>query len=372
MNSLTLRTLRATLAAGAALALLAGCSTTAPTPVASPTAASVAPTPTPTVEAVSSPQPLIDLTCDELGAALPLASTFATMVTSQNRAITEYRAAQYFPSAFEVRSAGGLVCEWSNGLPDAPFGGNFPDYAGVTVFVLPEPGVQWDKYVERRNITGDRLLSCYTLDGEGMCFLDELGANRWIAVTVRGAVSESAASTLTTSAVDAVTAAGPGGAPWTVPAGTLALADDCTTYIDSAEAQVAVGIVEPLFVYETGEVVFDIDGAAEAIDPGLLCKLGFENDEAGVGFFTILRGGEWGWNDVKSAIGATPLELEGLGADNEAWLRCGPGIDWCNADLIIGGNWISIELAKHDFGGPYDIRAAAQAVAATIVRNVVP
>ena len=103
--------------AGATLLVLTGCTPPAPTPVASPTVESATPTPTPTVEPVSAPAPRIDLTCDQLAAALHLAATFAAPVSSVSRAQTEYGAHPGRPEEYVVRSAGGLVCEFSNGEP---------------------------------------------------------------------------------------------------------------------------------------------------------------------------------------------------------------------------------------------------------------
>jgi hypothetical protein len=39
---------------------------------------------------------------------------------------------------------------------------------------------------------------------------------------------------------------------------------------------------------------------------------------------------------------------------------------------VIGGNWVELYLSEDDFGGAFDQRAAAQAIAAEVVANVLP
>ena len=358
--------------AGATLLLLTGCAPSAPTPVASPTAESATPTPTPTVETVSAPEPRLDLTCDQLAATLPLSATFATPVSSVSRARTEYGAHPGRPEEYVVRSVGGLVCEFSNGQPQSRVRGGNPAYVGVRVLVLPEPGAQWDRYVDYYGIDATGTPFCSTSSGSPSCQLDALVANRWVDVVLYGAVSEAAGSTLANAVATAVSSAGAGAAPWSPPSDTLALPDECGAYISGASLQAITGVTIPVAPVASVGGGWSLWAGAEVIDDSPSCSLAFEGYEYGIGTLNVLRGGEWAWDEARTLVTSTPVTVAGLGADDEAWLRCGPADAWCIVDLLLGGNWLELYLYEDDFGGAFDQRAAAEAITAEVVANVVP
>jgi hypothetical protein len=363
---------RRALAAGAALALLAGCSTTAPTPVASPTAASVAPSPTPTVEAVSAPQPLIDLTCAELGAALPLDSTFATAVSEQNRANSEYQAWPSSPEAFLVRQLGGLVCEFSNGEPDSKIAGSSEAYVGVNIYVLPDAAEQWAGHVERSPDWAGAPVRCSSLAGGFFCVVDGFGSDRWVEVFVKGALTESAGTTLANAALALVTTAGSTDARWAPPSDTLALPDRCDAILAEAQVQAATGSTRPFQVVLVGGLPWGLYGGAQAKDPTIKCAIGLGDEESYIGDITMQPGGEWAWAEAQTLVNSTRITIAGLGPDDEAWLRCGPAEEWCIVDLVLGHNWIEVYVQGYEVIGAFDHRAAVQALAVDVVGNILP
>ena len=362
------------LAAASALLLLAltGCTPGTPTPTATPAAiASPRPTPTPapTVEPISAPEPRIDLTCAELGDALPLAGSFIEPVAAISRAATEYGAYPSRPEEYIVRSAGGLVCEFSNGQPQSRVLGPIPAYVGVRIFVLPDPGAQWDRYVSYYGISGDRDAYCAASSN---CYLNALGGSSWVDGIVVGAVNDAAGTAVLDAALSAVTTSAPGAAPWTPPAGTLALPDDCATYIDGPELQSASGLSRVFDPTSYGGGGWSLFAGASAIDRSPSCFWAFEFADAGIGSLKVLRGGEWAWAEAREIVGSAPIAVAGLGADDEAWLRCGAGDSWCVVDLMLGGNWLELYLTDEDPGEPFDRRTVIQSIAATVVANVVP
>ncbi|MEN9620311.1 MAG: hypothetical protein RL499_504, partial [Actinomycetota bacterium] len=330
------------------------------------------PTPTPTVGPVSAPEPRLDLTCDELAAALPLAATFATPVSSVSRAQTEYGAHPSRPEEYVVRSVGGLVCEFSNGAPQSRVRGGNPAYTGVRVLVLPEPGAQWDRWVDYYGAAAAGTPSCYTSSGRAACQLDALVSNRWIDVALDGAVTEAAGAALANAVAAAVTGAGAGAALWTPPADTLPLPDDCGAYISGASLQAITGVSVPVESISTYGGGWSLWAGAEVIDDSPSCFLQYADADAGIGSLDVLRGGEWAWAEAQSIVGSTAITVAGLGADDEAWIRCGAGDAWCVVDMVIGGTWVELYLWEDDFGGAFDQRAAAQAIATEVVANVLP
>ena len=372
MSTVTHPLSRAAIVAGAALLLLSGCTPGTPTPTASPAveaSATPTPTPTPTVEPISAPEPRIDLTCAELGAAMPLASSFIEPVTEVSRAATEYGAYPARPEEYIVRSVGGLVCEFSNGQPQSRVLGPAAGYVGVRLFVLPEPGIQWDRYASYYGVAGDRDAYCAASSN---CFLNALGGSTWVDGTVVGAVNDAAGTAVLDAALAAVTAAGPGAAAWAPPAGTLALPDDCTAYIDGPTLQAATGQSTALDPYSGFGGGWSLVAGAFEIDGSPQCFWAFEFADAGIGTLDVIRGGEWAWSEAREIVGSAPITVAGLAEGDEAWLRCGPADAWCVVDLVLGGNWLELHLNDDEFGEPFDRRAAIQSIAATIVANVTP
>ena len=376
MNTSTRPRQCAALVVTAALLFLAGCTPEAPAPIASPTSAPASPTstPSPTIDTVSAPQPRIDLTCDDLAASLPLTSTFSTAVSPRSRAKTEYSAQPSRPDEYIVRSVGGLVCEFSNGQPEGASVYN-PAYVGVRVVVLPEPGAEWERYIALVEDSDNAGGACIPDDvGTTRCSLRVLSANRGIEVYIAGAVSEAAGTALADAALSAVTSAGPGGAAWTPPAETLSLPAECETYITGASVQAITGLATAFTVISVrgGAGGYNLRFAAEEINGSPACFFRFALDDGGLGSLYVLRGGEWAWAEAQTIVGATPITVAGLGADDEAWLRCGPADAWCVVDLMLGGNWIELYLTPIQTEDPFDRRTAVQAIAATVVANVAP
>jgi hypothetical protein len=364
---------RTAIVAGTALLLLSGCTPGTPTPTASPTAeASASPTPTPTVEPISAPEPRVDLTCDELGAALPLAASLVQAVTSVSPAETEYGAYPARPEEYVVRSVGGLVCEFSNGQSQSGVLGSTPTYVGVRILVLPDPGAQWDRYVDYYSVPGTRDSYCVAESLGSTCYFNGLGGGRWVDTVVVGATDDLAGMAVIEAAFTAIATAGPGAAAWTPPADTLALPDACDAYVSPAQLQAATGLSTPLATYGSGGGGWSLRGGAQAIDGSPSCFWAFEFADAGIGTLDVLRGGAWAWAEAQDIVASAPITVAGLDEGDEAWLRCGPSDAWCVVDLVLGGNWIELHLWEDDPGEPLNRRTAIQDIAAVVVANVTP
>ena len=92
----------------------------------------------------------------------------------------------------------------------------------------------------------------------------------------------------------------------------------------------------------------------------------------GIGFLSTLPAGAWAWAEASEFLDSPApeaLEVTGLPASDEAWLRCSPDDSTCVVDLILGGNWIQATLDQADptFGEQYDVRDAATKIAEAIV-----
>ena len=250
--------------------------------------------------------------------------------------------------------------------------GSNPAYTGMRVLVLPEPGAQWDRYVDYYGATAAGTPSCYTSTGRTACQLDVLVSNRWVDVALDGAVTEAAGAALANAVAAAVTGAGAGAAVWNPPADTLALPDACTAYISGATVQAITGLTVPIEPVPRFGGGWSLWAGAEVIDGSPSCYFVFDGLETGIGTLDVLRGGEWAWAEAQTLVSSTPVTIAGLGSDDEASIRCGAGDAWCIVDLLVGGCWLELYMYEDDFGGAFDQRAAAQAIAAEVVASVLP
>jgi len=347
-----------------------------PAPAESPTPTEA--TPTPTAEALSVPEPVIGVTCAELLPAAAVAAAFPDTLAVADAAHSTLAAGAAIVPAYVARSLGGIACEWNNGQVYSGSRGNNPDYSGVRVIVLPNAGAQWDRYVEYYGSDGLGLfcgeaLAPYPLGCEG----NDLVGGHWVETTFFDASSAGAATTLHSTILAAVGAAGPGADPWTPPANTLALPPTCDAIVSTSTVQSALGVAESL-VASGPAGGWSLRAGADVNAAVVNCNWLYFDADAGVGNLRVLPAGSWAWAEAFPALtvpsAPEPLVVTGLEADDEAWMRCASGNAECVVDLVIGGNWIEFEVWAEDGLGRVtaDRRAGASTIAQAIVASLRP
>jgi len=203
------------------------------------------------------------------------------------------------------------------------------------------------------------------------CTTDELVGTTWVEVIALGAATTDSADALGDAAVAAVSDAPVVAEPWTPPSETSALVTECVGIISNEAIQEATGQTVPLrSVAPAGG--WSIDAGAEENWGGPRCAWQYENLDVGIGFLSTLPAGAWAWAEASEFLDSPApeaLEVTGLPASDEAWLRCSPDDSTCVVDLILGGNWIQATLDQADptFGEQYDVRDAATKIAEAIV-----
>ncbi len=368
--------LRRTAALPAAVAImavlaLAGCTPPSPssTPTPSPSGAAPSPTgsatPTPEPEALS-PEPVLDLDCGDLTTA-SLSGVLPGDRTPRDPGVSIMNALPTIAPVYSIRSLGGIACEWSNGVAFSPQRGFAPGYQGVRVFVLPNGTAQFDRYVDYYGSAG---LSCSS-DGS-FCESNDLVGTTWIGMRVEGGSSATAASALVGEIAGVVSAAGPGADPWVPPTGTADLPTSCAGIVPDATVSSALGVGVP--VQSVGPAGgWSLEAGADVQNGTVRCSWLYLDSDSGVGAMGALHGGAWAWAEARPSLTApsVPAELavSGLGADDEAWIRCASDGSTCTVDLVIAGNWIEFSLWPPDWapGPAFDRRAGAEALAAAIV-----
>ncbi|MEQ1737249.1 MAG: hypothetical protein ABL886_12695, partial [Rhodoglobus sp.] len=323
------------------------------------------------IDPLAGPESVFGIGCDSLLSPASVAGALATPVSAIDAGVADMNSSLRISRTFAVESLGGLACEWNNGQPNDLYpGGTNPAYIGVQVLVLPNAGSQWARFEAYYSGSGAVGMSCATHLTPTYCELNQLVGTSWVQATISGA-SEATAAALGAEAVAAVSAAGPGAAPWAPPAGTLALPATCEGLVATATVQSALGVSTTL-VASTDGGGWSLWAGARENWGGPRCNWLYEFSDSGVGFLASLPGGAWAWNEVRSAItfptAPTSAAVAGLAPGDEAWVRCVASDGSCVVDLVIGGNWIEVRM----WSDVADPRGGALAVAAAIVATLTP
>lgn len=346
-----------------ATVLLTAC--TSPTPAPSATVTST-PTPEPTVTALASePLPRFDLACDDL--VPPPATAFRAPVAPRDPIATYAGATGYLPRLSAIQAIGGLVCEWSNGQPQASVTGANPDYTGIVVSILPDASEQWARYASTYGITGSRDFRCAST---ASCGGDELVGEYWLTAEADGVADEAAidsALAAIASALGNLPASRPIAAP---PTGTVPLGADCTSLVGLSEVSAATGLADDLqALYAHGG--WSPYAAAEQELLVHHCFWSHWGQEVNIGGAAAIPGGAGlGLHYLEVATApttATPLDVDGLAAGDSAWQRCSGST--CFVDVIAGGNWVQFSLDEAA-GFPSGMDAAKHAIASAILRTM--
>lgn len=352
--------------AGAALmcalgvGLLASCASvaSAPVPSSSGSPAAIA-TPDPTPTRPSRPEPLLDLTCDDLATA-----SLATLLpdTTPRDPVLDPLDRPTIPSALSVRSLGGLACEYSNGVPHDPFGAPGTSSIGAWVALLPDAAEPYETW---RVGYGDGNMRCPSEYG---CSSNVLIGTTWVSIHIEGVANTEAARSFQDEVSAAVAAAGPGAAPWTRES---TLPATCWDIVPDADVATALGLDVPIHS-QPPHGGWSLEGAADERFGGARCWWGLPTSELGPGSISALPDGRWALDEYRPHLvePATPerVEITGLAPEDEAWLRCAPDESTCTLDLGIGRDWIRVHLVSPDAteAPPFDRRAGALALGAAI------
>ena len=373
----------------AALAL-AGC---AQEPAAAPSARATA-SASVTPAAATEPSPSRDLACPDLSSAAQATALAAQPVASVDPALYENVDSRYtsdgvttetgmLPS-FTIQQGGGLSCEWSNGKYHDTGSTSASDYAGLRVQVLFDRG-------DTKPYGADFDPGPVCDSGSSCRFTKALTDGSWLIVALQlpwdlnnvTHPDTTAMLAAFTTAVDgmktAIAAAKPTGSTWT-PAGTLLMPTECAGVITPDEVKGALGLPYGLMTSH-GDGYATADAVAQQQSGDSCSWTSATDDHDGyVGGLAFLRGGAWAWKKAQqlpSALGARQaLDLPGLTAKDQAWVRCDAAHTSCIADLVVGGNWIELTLALSrqsvaGYGIPTVDRLAAITILATDVVAVI-
>jgi hypothetical protein len=337
-------------------------------------------TPSPTVEPVALPEPLVDATCDELAPiALVQGALSAETVPAATRP-PEFE--NYFPLPdSSLEQAGGISCVWSNG---SEYG------LGMLIEVLPNAASEWERALPQllqiddnaeqfgvlSNSFGDSsTTNCASYDvGEGFygnCFYDILVGDYWASVHIEAEhyyepeepQAQFAVQILESVAAVLATLESP--EPTWRPAEDSFAPDRCDSLVSLELMRTATA--DPSLVEDLSVPPLTAQGDATARVAGTLrCKWsGATPDVYSQADIVVQPGGAWAWDG--SAPPATLLEgelarIDGLG--DAAWGGCEtPPRTNCEIDMLINDSWVVIHAAQGDVAALMPVASALVAAA---------
>jgi hypothetical protein len=245
---------------------------------------------------------------------------------------TQYAAFPVIPRNAAIAQVGGLLCEWSNGIPYSSATGA-SGFAGIQLSVLPDAATGWDTLVAQYGydpVTGNAY--CY----DEVCGFDVFADGYWFSAEMflpPGGGNLADVEALADHLRGEAAGFGAPAAPWSPPGEPVT--DDCADFIPAA-------------------LVDDIYGAGHSLSPesagggwSLWAEASQRNQDGGCGWFyaaealTVewLNGGAW-LADELGASGGTPVAIADLAEGDSATIEC-VSPDHCRVTLTIDGTWIS-------------------------------
>jgi hypothetical protein len=367
------------------LALLTGCTVPAvpiqgePSPSAAAPAASAPATPAP---GAVLPVSRLDLDCADLVPEELVADTVAASVVAVPYGSSGPGAG---PLGSAVEQLGGNACAGTDPSTAAPVDGSGASVPGYSVFVLPDAIEQYTRYAEMYPgvITGDGAAygdsaggACFGRGAESQCSSSILVGSTWIEVALTGISADAALSDsgvaarvapLIQSIVTTVADAPAPGPVWTIPAGTVALPEDCATYATVDDVRTAFDRPEELWVGPTGGGGWSLPAGAWTMAGAQRCAWLLAGSDVAVVVLEALPGGVWAFDAAAErrtqAQPADAVDTAIPGVERVVF-GCDAVLGTCTLDTVIGGNWVQFSADTPPDDDPDTVRDRLIRVAA--------
>jgi hypothetical protein len=329
---MTMPRILALAAAASLIAVLTACDPGAPTPSDSDSATPVA-TASPTREATADrPVPRFGDGCAALVPDVLITALVPGAADPHDLLATQYAAFPVIPRNASIAQVGGMLCEWSNGVPYSSATGA-SGFAGIQLSVLPDAATGWEALVAYYGydpVAGNAF--CY----DEVCGFDVFADGYWFSAEMylpAGGGTLANVEALAGHLRGEAAGFGAPAAPLSPPGEPVT--DDCAVLIPAA-------LVED--VYGAGHSL------SEESDGGgwsLWAEASQRNQDSGCGWYSAaqvfavewLNGGAWLAAELGATAG-TPVAIAELAEGDSATLEC-VSPDHCRVTLTIDGTWIT-------------------------------
>jgi hypothetical protein len=294
------------------------------------------------------PVPSINIDCTKLASATNPFAAFSTPVTQRYAAVSELTVNPILPSAEVIRTAGGLACEWTNGL--YLDGGWTAAPVGVRVEYLPYAASGYWRWaaVFGGTTTSPESFFC----GTSYCQLATSEGGDFLIVGIQNArsvaIAESLARRISTALQLGATT------PFVAPHYAAELDHTCEQIVRPVAWRSAVNA---LAVPRT----FPIPPGWGPVNNAMLvarapaCAYTDATGVHGVGLLSTMPGGRWSFILLSSLLTApgplTAIRVPGMRAGDTAFTRCDAAHEHCILDALIATHWVQVNLLSRADGG---------------------
>ena len=284
--------------------------------------------------------------CTKVASATNPVAAFATPVTQRYAAVSELAVNPILPGAEVIRTAGGLACEWTNGL--FLDGGWTTAPVGVRVEYLPYASSGYWRWAALSGVTTPESFFC----ASGYCQLMNSTGGDFLYVGVQGArstaVAESLARRISTAIQLGATTA------FVPPVYAAQLDHTCEEIVRPVVWRAAVGSSPALRTFAVPPGWGPVNSAMlTARAPA--CAYTDATGARGAGLLSTMPGGRWSFLTLSSLLTApgplTPIAVPEMRAGDTAFTRCDAAHSHCILDALIATHWVQVNLLSVADGG---------------------
>ena len=293
------------------------------------------------------PVPSLNMDCTKVASATNPVAAFATPVTQRYAAVSELAANPILPGAEIIRTAGGLACEWGNGV--ALDGGWTSAPIGVRVEYLPFAASGYWRWASWGSITTPDSFFCTT---SNYCQLMSSEGGDFLYVGVQNARNEVVAQSLARRISTAIQLGAT--TPFVPPHYANELDHTCEQIVRPVAWRAAVGA---LAVPRTSPIPpgWGPVNNAMLIARAPACAYTDLTGAHGVGLLSTMPGGRWSFILLSSLLTTpgplTPITVPGMRAGDAAFTRCDAAHEHCILDALIATHWVQVNLLSRADGG---------------------
>ncbi|TAL42524.1 MAG: hypothetical protein EPN91_08070 [Salinibacterium sp.] len=247
------------------------------------------------------------------------------------------------PDAEIIRQAGGLVCEWSNGLPIYDDSARSEGSVGVSVEYLPfAASGYWRWVVGDPALDPPETFNCLP----DSCILASSIGGDYLMVTIEGAISDAVAERLAHEIRVALQLGQK--TPFVPPHYAAELDHTCDQIVRPVVWRAAVQTSTTLTTWPVDGWEWRLTASARAAVRAPGCEYSDLFDRYGAGALFTLPGGRWAFRHLRPLLtspGAlTPITVPGMQAGDTAYTRCDSSHTSCILDALIATHWVQVHL----------------------------
>lgn len=286
------------------------------------------------------------MTCNKLAAATNPVAAFATPVSQRDPAVTELAVNPLVPGAEVIRTAGGLVCEWGNGVEID--GGRTTAPVGVHVDFLPYAASGYWRWASWLGpATTPEVFSCHS----GYCQFATSAGGDFLIVGIQGSTSDAVAESLARRISTALQLGLK--TPFVAPRYPDVLGPICDL--------VARPVVWSAATRAPAVRTFDVPPGWTPVNSAMLlakapaCSYDDVTGSHSAGLLSTVPGGRWAFALLRSRLTTpgplTPITVTGMRAGDAAFTRCDVAHNQCILDALIATHWVEVNLLPRTGGG---------------------